>query len=502
MQRKPGKQFLVNHHIRFMIFNIIFRRSTQSLFGCALLLSICVLRTQAAGAAVVQLDSPDKAAPFGGWGTSLCWFANAVGKWPEPQRSEIADALFSAQGLHLTVARYNIGGGEEPSHHHMPWFRQMDGYEPRPGEWNWNADAGQRWMLRAAIDRGVNYLEAFSNSPPYWMTLSQCASGGPNPNADNLDPKSESAFVQYLTTVVRHFQNDLGIRFNTLDPFNEPYTDYWKLNGKQEGCHFERTTQSRIIQELRATLDQTGLNTVGIAAADETNYERAIGTWQSYDAKAKACVAVISSHAYATEHRAELSQLARASGKTLEMSEVDGPGAPGHDHASIAAALPLARNIVDDLKDLHPARWIFWQAVEDEAGQSSTQKNWGLIHADLVGKTHQWAFTKKYYVMANFSKFIGPGALMVAASDKDTIAAVDSKNKALVLVIINTTDIDQTHSYNFSNVNRNFGVVELYRTSENENLAKLPDTTAEANGFTATAKAHSVTTCVLQPKAP
>jgi len=476
------------------------RRSINFLFGQTLILCVLALRIHAAGVPVIQLGSPDKAAPFGGWGTSLCWFANAVGEWPEPQRSQIADALFSPQGLNFTVVRYNIGGGEEPSHHHMPWFRQMDGYEPRRGDWNWNADAGQRWMLRAAIERGANYFEAFSNSPPYWMTRSQCAAGGANPNEDNLDPTEETAFVQYLTIVVEHFQNDFGIHFNTIDPFNEPYTDYWKLNGKQEGCHFERPTQSRIVQNLRTALDKSGLDTVGIAAADETNYERAIGTWQSYDAKTRACVAVISSHAYATEGRAELRQLARASGKTLEMSEVDGAGAPGHDHTSIAAALPLARSILDDLKDLQPARWIFWQAVEDEAGQSSTQKNWGLIHADLAGKSHQWALTKKYYVMANFSKFIGPGALMVAVPDKDTIAAFDSKNRTLVLVIINTTDADQTHSYNFSNVIKGYGIVEIYRTSAKENLAKQPDVDAEASGFTATAKAHAVTTFVFHPR--
>src|SRR6266487_4368308 len=60
----------------------------------------------------VHLQRPDAGPAFDGWGTSLCWFANAVGRWPEPQRSEIADALFSDRGLGLTLVRYNIGGGE------------------------------------------------------------------------------------------------------------------------------------------------------------------------------------------------------------------------------------------------------------------------------------------------------------------------------------------------------------------------------------------------------
>jgi hypothetical protein len=45
------------------------------------------------------------------------------------------------------------------------------------GTWNWDADANQRWMLLAARDRGAHIFEAFSNSPPYWMTVSGRASG-------------------------------------------------------------------------------------------------------------------------------------------------------------------------------------------------------------------------------------------------------------------------------------------------------------------------------------
>jgi hypothetical protein len=92
---------------------------------------------------------------FDGWGTSLCWFANAVGRWPDQPRVAIADLLFSSQGLGLTEVRYNIGGGEQPGHAHMPAFRQMEGFQPEPGKWNWSADPGQRWMLQAAIARGA-----------------------------------------------------------------------------------------------------------------------------------------------------------------------------------------------------------------------------------------------------------------------------------------------------------------------------------------------------------
>lgn len=466
-----------------------------------LLLMLSAVLTHAAEPRTVNLQQPDPGPAFDGWGTSLCWFANAVGRWPEPQRSEIADALFSDRGLGLTVVRYNIGGGEQPGHQHMPWFRQMEGFQPAPGVWDWNADAGQRWMLEAAIKRGTNRLEAFSNSPPYWMTLSQCASGGPDPKTDNLDPQHEAAFIEYLAQVLKHFQTAWGIRFDTLAPMNEPFTDYWRANGNQEGCHFDRGSQARLIQRLRAALDQHGLKTVRISAADETNYDRAIGTWESYDPKTRECVAQINAHAYATERRAELRTLARDSGKPLVMSEADGSDAPVHDHSAMGPPLALAGRIIDDLRDLQPLRWVFWQAVEDEPSAAKGNHNWGLIHADLSGQSHTWTPTKKYYAMGNFSKFIRPGAAMVKCAAPDTAATYDRERQVLVIVTRNAQPIDEPIAYDLAAFGSGPMQVNAYRTSATEDLARLPGATATFGRFSATAKAQSITTYVVAVRA-
>jgi O-glycosyl hydrolase len=397
----------------------------------------------------------------------------------------------------LTVVRYNIGGGEKPDHHHMPWFRQMEGFASAAGGWNWKADSGQRWMLEAAIKRGANRLEAFANSPPYWMTLSQCASGGPDPNTDNLDPQQETAFAEYLAQVVKHFQTAWGIRFDTLDPMNEPYTDYWHANGNQEGCHFDRSSQARLIRRLRAALDQHALDAVRISAADETNYERAIRTWESYDRKTRADVAQINAHAYETKRRTELRALARDSGKPLVMSEVDGADGAVHDHAAMGPALALAGRIMDDLRDLQPLRWVFWQAVEDEAGQAGSNHNWGLIHADLQGNSHAWAVTKKYHALGNFSKFIRPGAVGVKCAAPDTVAAYDRNHRELVIVTRNAQSSDELITYDLAPFGPGAMRVDEYRTSSTENLVRLPSEAFALGRFSATARAQSITTYVV-----
>jgi O-glycosyl hydrolase len=461
------------------------------------LVTLAPLQAEEAQALVLQAP-PHGLAPFDGWGTSLCWFANAVGRWPEPARSEIADALFSEGGLALTVVRYNIGGGEAPGHHHMPAFRQMEGFQDPSGAWNWDADAGQRWMLQAALRRGACRLEAFSNSPPYWMTLSGCAAGAEDKNRDNLDPAKEAAFADYLVTVVKHFRDAEGIRFDTLDPMNEPFTNYWGANGNQEGCHFDHASQASLLRRLRATLDREGLANLAISASDETNYERAAESWRSYDEPTRSCVSVVNSHSYDTKGRTELGALIAASGKPLVMSEVDHGGGQPHDHRSMGPALVLARHILDDLNQLHPLRWVFWQAVEDEQGQAGSNNNWGLLHADLGGTSHAWVYTKKYHAFAQFTRYLRPGVLLIPGADERLIAALDRERHRLVIVACNPTAQEQPLRIDLQAFGVKDSPVRRTRTSPTEDQAELPEIRTGKGELNAALPIQSVTTLLVQ----
>src|SRR6185312_15329771 len=76
--------------------------------------------TPASGATLVKVDLTARRQTFEGWGTSLCWWANHVGSWSASSRNAVVDALVDpSSGLGYNVFRYNIGGGDDPSHHHM-----------------------------------------------------------------------------------------------------------------------------------------------------------------------------------------------------------------------------------------------------------------------------------------------------------------------------------------------------------------------------------------------
>ena len=133
----------------------------------------------APGATLVKIDPAARRQTFEGWGTSLCWWANRVGGWSATARNAVVDAIADPQaGLGYNIFRYNIGGGENPAHEHMGQWREMPGFQDAAGTWNWDADANQRNVLQRIVERDAGaILEAFSNSPPYWMTKSGCASG-------------------------------------------------------------------------------------------------------------------------------------------------------------------------------------------------------------------------------------------------------------------------------------------------------------------------------------
>ena len=219
-----------------------------------------------------------------GWGVSLCWWAGQCGAWTEDKVDDLVDMLTSEDKLNYNIFRYNIGGGDHPSHYngHMCNGKgkraEMEGFKATENSaYNWNADAAQRKVMLKLRDARKNdvVFEAFSNSAPYWMTYSGCASGNSNAAKDNLKPEYYGKFCDYLIDVCKHYKDEYGIEFKTLAPFNEPNTNYWGEKGGQEGCHFDPASQVNLIRVLYPKLKNSGLKTV-ISSSDGDNLSQSI----------------------------------------------------------------------------------------------------------------------------------------------------------------------------------------------------------------------------------
>ncbi|NOV03593.1 discoidin domain-containing protein [Paenibacillus planticolens] len=451
-----------------------------------------------AATTAIKLDPSNMQQSWDGWGTSLAWFGNITGGWNDATRNALADALYSPQGLNFNIARYNIGGGENPAYNTMRQGGAVPGYSPSPGVFDWSQDANQRWWLQAAKARGANQLEAFSNSAPYYMTVSGSTTGNRDSGKDNLKPGEYDNFAAYMAEVVKHFKENWNIDFNYLSPVNEPSTNYWGFGGGQEGSHYDVASQMKIINKTRAKLDAAGLQSVKIAAMDESILDTFLTNWNSYDAATKANIGKMNTHSYGGNNRAGIRDAAKAAGKPLWMSEVDlGPSGIAHNHDDFEPALALAERIMTDITWLEPKGWVLWQAIESEKNMQKDKENmnWGLLHADF--DTQEWWYTKKYYAMQQFSKFIPQGSRFIADNNDSTLAAYDPSKNKIYVVYRNANTTSQDIALDMSQFDAVTGTATPYVSSAAENVAQKANVPIMNKTLNTTVGPKSITTFVI-----
>jgi O-glycosyl hydrolase len=423
------------------------------------------------------------AANFQGWGSSLCWWANVTGGYSN--RTNFVDLAFSQ--LKLNIVRYNIGGGQNPAvtDPSQGYRTKMQGFEPTNGVWNWNADLNQRWVLQAALARGANLVDAFANSPPWWMCVSSNVDGA-NPATNNLQVNCETNFAVYLATVVSNLTVLDGVHFNYLTPMNEPNGSKWDYtNESQEGCDMNPSQQGRVVNDLYAQL-KTNAPSVGIDAAEDVDPYQTYNDLINYSSTQLGDVALFTTHTYGSTGASDLQSEAAAQKKPLwvaESGDSDGTG------------MEMARRIHDDITVMGARAWVYWQVVDSASG-------WGLLLNSLAapgssGFTTNYTINEKFYVMGQFSEFIRPGYEIISVNDTNTLAAYNPTNASLVLIMVNSTGSSLNVTYNLGSFGALLWKGSATQTAPGENMTALSPPMVTNQQFTAAISANSVTTFVL-----
>ncbi len=417
-----------------------------------------------------------------GWGTSLCWWANVIGGYPN--RSTYASLAFSS--LKLNIVRYNIGGGENPHlSNSMETRARMAGFEPTNGVWNWNADANQRWMLRQAISLGANRVVAFANSPPWWMTVSGSVTGTTNGTSNNLQTGYETAFAGYLATVISNLTVLDGVHFDFVTAMNEPTASWWVYGGRQEGCHMSADQQARVVSDLHAALAARNLTT-GIDGSEDNDEQSTLNSVNAYGAS-QSSVALLASHTYGANNPSGIRNLSAGLQKPAWASEYGDGDASG---------MAMARRIHDDIANAWVRAWIYWQVVDDAGG-------WGCLLNPMDGSGNTaFTFNRKFYVLSQFSQYISPGCQILSVGDTNTLAAYNPVAKKLFLVAVNDTTNSFLVTYDLSAFSSLPSSATGARTSPTENAQVVPAAPVNNKALTTTLMPNSVTTLILTNAAP
>lgn len=464
------------------------RPSPLLLIGlCLMLIALIVLagrvgsaerqELQTASPTTITVDPSRTIGAWEGWGSSLSWWARAIGG--TANADFYADLIYTKKrtgswpGLGLNIVRYNLGGGgihqrRENKGFKLQWQMDIHGYwsDPQdsdPATWNWSADANQRAMMQKARERGANVFELFSDSPMWWMNTNRSTSGSDN-GGNCLRSEDYDRFAHYLASVARYAADHWNIKFDAVEPLNEPSADWWKYPGRQEGCHFDVWTQQEIVRKLRSALDQARLRDMPITAADENNMDAGLSTWTRYAPAIRDLVGIMSVHGYGhgtdTYRGPNRSALRNAAGnKRLWLSEYGDGDASGYT---------MAKAIIRDLRDLRPNAWVYWQPVEPDGPAFG----WGLMNAKYVDthdrpsaeETPLIRVNRKFFVYGQFTRYLEPGSELIAVDNKNAIAAY-SRNSHTAVVVKVTADIPEDIRIDLSGFARTGDTVQAIATT-------------------------------------
>jgi O-glycosyl hydrolase len=446
-----------------------------------------------------------------GFGASGAWWPNDIAGFSPANQARIAALLFNrTSGLGLSIYRYNIGGGGVGVH---PGPRAPKSFLTAPGTYNWNADPGGMAFLLQAYHYGVHRLIGFANSAPPFFTSNGADCGG------SLNPASVGAYAAYLATVAAHLRTAYGIHLAAVSPMNEPTNDFSACN--QEGMAIGPAKRANVITLLAQDLATRSPGTA--VSADESTTSAAlrsgIDRWIDPD------VGSVAFHGYdyptAAALRSVYAMVRARTSSQLEMSEVccsTGTAFTQGYNPGILDGLWLANTMWRDLSAGEVSSFSWWTALSPKLGcrpgssatcpaVSNTQGwNDGLLYydPDFQSDGNQTIyFTRRYWVLGNFSRYIRPGAVHYKVTNVPAgIHVIAFLRNTWRFVLINDSATSRSLAVKLrpARSGRTYGQPTAYATTATSDLdppAATPALDASTRTVTTTLPGRSVTTLIV-----
>ncbi|MBG0851618.1 ricin-type beta-trefoil lectin domain protein [Streptomyces spinoverrucosus] len=450
--------------------------------------------------------SPHAAQRIDNIGASGAWWVNDLKNFDPAIQARVAKLLFSSQGLDLSSYRYNIGGGgtgvTTPS-------RAPEDFRTADGTYDWSKDKGGRTFLSYAAKYGVEDLIAFVNSAPAeWKTNGKSCGG-------YLKTENTQDLADYIADVTDHFAAR-GAKFDYISPFNEPTNSFDSCG--QEGMLVPVDQRDDIVRALgaeqRSRHQRTGI--IADESSSTVQFNTELPEWIAQPDTAQ-YVSKLAHHTYnnpGDDQRAKIYETSQAVGKRSWSTEIccfgkGGTGWAQEYDPSIDGGLNLSRIIHKDFAVAHDSAFQWWVALSEMIGTDPYTKNdagWndGLIYYDpdyATNGNQTLYFTKRYYALGQYSKFVKPGAVahnVTGAPSGVEVTAYDRKGQWVVVVNNhNATDTSLDLRFHSGTPLR---ASKAVRTSATENWANVAKPAVRGATVSATLPARSITTYVLDQK--
>ena len=427
------------------------------------------------------IDWSKTAQEIDGFGASGAFkMARNLMNFPEPQRSELLDILFSpTKGVGLFIVRNIVGdggtvGGASPT------------IEPQEGVWNWTGDEDQVWLMQEAGKRGATRYISTVWSPPAWMKTSNNVIGG------HLRPDKYMAFAEYLSMYIRGYKEHFGIDIYAISLANEP-------NGPHNysSCRWTGKEFHDFLLFLIPVFERDKI-TAKVIIGEHSAWSENLVLESLADSVTAARVDIVGVHAYHTVDKDPFPPIAERSGPLVETmaskkriweTEVSNLG---RNYPDIRDGLYWAKVLHTHVAENNANAWLYWWAV------SSPNTGQGMTHLNSQNKTY--SVDKRLYTIGNYSRFVKPGYFRVVMNSELVAGVVASaykseKDNKLVIVVINENIDVKKLELSLTGVTATSAAP--WRTSEKEDLVGLPELKITDNILKATLAPGSVTTYVV-----
>jgi glucosylceramidase len=113
-----------------------------------------------------------------------------------------------------------------------------------------------------------------------------------------------------------------------------------------------------------------------------------------------------------------------------------------HLHPKYAPAFRYARDIIGCLNNWVDG-WVDWNMVLDKQGGPNWAKNWCIAPVIVDIEKDEVYYTPLYYVMAHFSRYIRPDAIIIgheSSADDMQVTAAENPDGSIAVVVFNPND--------------------------------------------------------------
>ncbi|HEX6483973.1 MAG TPA: glycoside hydrolase [Ktedonobacteraceae bacterium] len=473
-----------------------FTRKTGVIALILLMLCVSALSTllpgrKAYAASVVTINGSTQYQSMDGFG-----FSEAFGEAQalenlssSSQRQQILDLLFNPKtGAGMTILR-NLFPSDpsntiEPNSPGSPTATPT--YVPL------GSSEGQVWLAKVAQSYGVRqfYGDAWS-APGFMKTNGSEINGGalcgvPGTSCSTGDWRQ--AYANYLLQYYKDYLRE-GIPLTEISGFNEP-----NWTAPYSSMVMNATQTADFVAVLGPTLQKAGAH-AQIVCCDPVNWWAAqyYADGITSNPTANAYTSIISSHGYGRGPDSALTGIGNKHIWETEWGDLSGNNTwdPAWDDGSAASGFTWAQNIYTGITAANLSAFFWWWGVD--AAYNVTDN--GILIQASNGVVN---VSKRLWALANYSRFIRPGAVRIGASSDDSNLQVTSYKNidgTVSVVILNTSNSDLPLALSLQDT----GIARIatavpYVTNASNNTAQQPALFTTNGTFSSTIPARTLIT--------